>query len=496
MGDIFIQTEDNLFAIQTALHVQQITGIPVSATFNNTQIRPTQKNLDTWIRNFRSLYEAGVRSCTLPHTHWMLTGQVQTEFPDLLVKNTILRTVSEAREVAALAQAGFHYVNLDRVLMRDHDRLKEIIKVKQKYDVKLSLLANEGCLGGCHVMSEHFEFNNTRTTGPQYFNDPISRVSCPKWDTSDSAIDLKMANFPPWRKDWIEFVEMGIDTIKMHGRESVSRMFETMDIIRRFANGEEVLFNQFDDYLKETHLDEKPISLWREKIKTCKFDCWDCNYCDKVWHARDNTNNKKIEAVAQAIVDAVNDPKPDQVEGLTSDRVRQLLNRLGKLSTHYLEVGCLNGATFCSTIKNNEMTCYAVDNWTNVVQAADGSTNLSVSKQTFIDNVKKVKGKNSVKLFDCDFIKADRNEIEKIDFMFYDADHSPVATAAAVSYFAEKFMPNTILVFDDANWEGVVAGVDAGLTRAGVRVAYHKIILNSQESREEWWNGLYIIVTE
>lgn len=39
MGDIFIQTEDNLFAIETALFIQKETGIPVSATFNNLEVK-------------------------------------------------------------------------------------------------------------------------------------------------------------------------------------------------------------------------------------------------------------------------------------------------------------------------------------------------------------------------------------------------------------------------------------------------------------------------
>ena len=141
MGDVFIQKESHQIAIETALYVQKETGITISATFNNISVRADQKNLETWIKNFKPLYEAGVRSCTLPHTHWLLTKQVKHNFPELFVKNTILRAVKEPREVAALAQAGFNYVNLDRVLMRDHDRLKEIKRVKDKYGIKLSLLA-------------------------------------------------------------------------------------------------------------------------------------------------------------------------------------------------------------------------------------------------------------------------------------------------------------------------------------------------------------------
>lgn len=492
MGDIFIQTEDNLFAIETALYVQTDTGIPVSATFNNIQVRPDQKNLDTWIKNFRPLYESGIRSCTIPHTHWMMTGQIQKEFPNLFVKNTILHDVSEPRDIAKLAEAGFKYVNLDRDLMRDQDRLREIKKVKDKTGIKISLLANEGCLGGCPVMSEHFHFNNTRT-GAQYFNDPISRVSCPKWDTEDSAIMLKTANFPPWREDWIELLQF-VDTFKMHGRESTDRLFETMDIIKRFAKGEEILFDSFNEYIKDTNLIEKPINIWRNKIKTCKFDCWDCNYCDKVWHAKGNTNNKKVEAVAQALVDSVNHRLNESVEGITSDRTRQLLNLLGKISTSYLEIGVLNGGTFCATIQNNKLNCYAVDHWKDNTQASNGSTNIISSKQNFIENAKRFKGENKIKVFDSNFLAVDKTQIGNIDLMFYDADHSHEMTSLAVTYFADKFADEAILIFDDANFDGVVSGANKGIKESGLEIIYNKLILNEMEDPDQWWNGLYITI--
>ena len=492
MGDIFIQTEDNLFAIQTALFIQKETGIPVSATFNNIEVRPDQKNLDIWIKNFRPLYDAGVRSCTLPHTHWMRTGQVKSEFPDLFVKNTILRNVSEARDVAHLAETGFDYVNLDRDLMRDHDRLREIKKAKEKYNIKISLLGNEGCIGGCPVMDEHFQFNNTRTT-VQYFNDPISRVSCPQWDTQDKAIALKTANFPPWREDWIELLQY-VDTFKMHGRESPNRLFETMNIIKRFANNEEILFDTFNDYLKETGLENRPIDAWRKKIKTCKFDCWDCNYCDRVWHAKGNTNNKKVEAVANAIVSSVNKKLDNKVEGITSDRTRQLLNELAKLSTSYLEIGVLNGGTFCSVLDGNTLKAYAIDHWKDETQAADGSTSIKASKQTFIDNVRKFKNTSTIKLFDSNFLNVDKTEINNIDMFFYDADHSHEMTSAAVRYFSDKFTNEAILIFDDANFDGVVSGAKEGMKESGLEVIYEKLILNEMEDPNQWWNGLYICV--
>ena len=492
MGDVFIQTEDNLVAIDNAIAVSDLTGIPLSATFNNIEVRPSQRNLDIWIRNFRPLYERGVRSVTIPHTHWVMTGQIQSEFPELFIKNTILRNVREPNEVANLARAGFHYVNLDRDLMRDHDRLREIQRVKNKYNIKLSLLANEGCLGACPVMDEHFEFNNTRTDGAQYFNDPISRVSCPKWDYTDHAIPLKTANFPPWRQDWLEFLDLGIDVFKMHGRESIDRLWETFDLVKRFARGDEILFDNFNDYLRETNLEHKPIKIWRDKIKTCRFDCWDCNYCDRVWLARGNNINKKAAAVAQAVTDSVNVRLTSRVEGITSDRCRQLLNQLGQLSTAYLEVGVLNGGTFCSVLEGNQLQAHAVDNWQQDTQAANGSTDIRASKKTFVENAKAHKGRNSIKVFDCDFSAVDLDEIDYIDFMFYDADHDPDVTAQAVRYFAEKFENETILVFDDANFDGVISGAVRGIAESGFEIVYQKIILNEIEDPDQWWNGVFV----
>ena len=130
MGDVFHQGDWGAIS-DNAIQIQEIIGIPVSATFNNINVPPTMQNLQTWIKNFAPLYEAGVRIATLPHTMWMLQGAIQKAYPELRVKNTILRNVQRANEVVKLAEAGFYYVNLDRDLMRDKDKLLEIKEAKE-----------------------------------------------------------------------------------------------------------------------------------------------------------------------------------------------------------------------------------------------------------------------------------------------------------------------------------------------------------------------------
>jgi len=127
MGDCF--TADQAL-VDAACYISNKSDIPLSATFNNIWVRPDQKNLDLWIENFAPIYDMGIRVVTLPHTTWVSTGQIQSAFPELFIKNTILREVTRPNEIVSLAEAGFNYINLDRDLMRDRDQLVRIQKQK------------------------------------------------------------------------------------------------------------------------------------------------------------------------------------------------------------------------------------------------------------------------------------------------------------------------------------------------------------------------------
>lgn len=500
MGDVFQGgIDDYIYLIELALHIQNEYGITASAVFNNTEVRPSQENLDLFIDNFRQLYAAGIRSVTIPHTHWVATGQIQAEFPDLFIKNTILRNVSEPREIEQLAKAGFNYINLDRDLMRDHDRLLKFKKAKEKYGVKLSLLANEGCMGGCIMMDEHYQFNNTRTDGPQYFNDAISRVSCHKWESEDQALALKTANFPPWKEDWDEFLnDLGIDVIKMHGRESVSRLKETMSIIRRYAAGEEILFDGFNDFIEETNLVDKPVNIWRNKIKNCNFDCWDCGYCDKIMKAKYGDKRiPKAMMVSNALVESTLDLPNIEIPGLTSPRVQALLNTLAKSSSVYLELGTYLGATTAAALSGNRLKAYLVDLWEEDLQPAEAELGLpDNSKAEFLENIDLYVGKNDIEVIQGDFFKIDTSNIKNVDLMFYDGPHDVESTKNIVLKYVDSLADTAVLVFDDANWNDVIIGADTGIAEAGLVKLYSKKLLNNIEDKSMWWNGLYIVVVK
>ena len=338
MGDCFMEND---VVGRSALYISHATDIPLSATFNNLYVRPDQKNLDTWIENFRPYYNSGVRVVTLPHTTWVSTGQIQKEFPELFIKNTILREVTRPNEVVALAKAGFHYVNLDRDLMRDSDSLDRIRHAKEHCKqigkpVKISMLVNETCWGGCPIMPEHYHYNSTRSSeDPIFFASPISRVSCSTWDVENPEVDLKQANLPPWREDWVEILDKGVDVFKLHGRESAMRLQESMDLIKRWAAEEEYMFPEYKKYQAELSMKDAPINVWRDKIKNCKFDCWECNYCEAVIDSHMKKSDLQVHPHVETCIDAfknsgkyLSNHTSAPVPGLTSERVRHFLNNI------------------------------------------------------------------------------------------------------------------------------------------------------------------------
>ena len=489
MGDVFQSDTNELISV--ALKIQEATGIPISATFNNIEVRPSQDNLDTWIHNFDQLYNAGVHSATIPHTHWVATGQIQKKFPELLIKNTILRQVQTAKDVAKLGKHGFHYVNLHRDLMRDHDSLARIRKAADKYDMKISLLANEGCAGGCAMMEEHFQFNNTRVgDNPQYFNDPISRVSCSKWDITDPSSDLKKANFPPWREDWVELAKY-VDVFKMHGRENIKRFYETLKIVENYHNKKEILVSGFEQYLDDTNLKDKPINAWRKIIKTCKFDCWDCNFCDKVYESKSGkANNSKAITLVQALVSHENNDYTNNIQGLTSERVKKLLHQLGKDSIMYLEVGSAMGSTAISVLDTNiPVTC--VDNWNENINPESGEFKLPTNNKKQFDN--NTSSYKNLKVYNDDMLNV-KLEDNGYDLFFYDGPHDQELTAKAVEHYSKYWADEAILIFDDANWQGVVNGSKQGILNTNYKIEFEKLILNNIEDKTKWWNGLYVMV--
>ena len=84
--------------------------------------------------------------------------------------------------------------------------------------------------------------------------------------------------------------------------------------------------------------------------------------------------------------------------------------------------------------------------------------------------------------------------LNSMKMFFYDGPHDESSVAKAVEHYWPALAEEAILVFDDANWDGVVDGARTGINNCRGLATYEKLILNSIENKNEWWNGLYIVV--
>lgn len=292
MGATF-KEEQLVQMFQNAITLEATTGVRVSATFNNVSVPATSENLEIFTKNLKYMYDAGLRSMTQPHNHWMMTNVFKEQFPEMLVKNTVLKRVATAQDFWNAAEVGYDYVNIDRILLRDEKALKNIKKAQLRFQeetgryVPTALLANEGCRGKCPAMDEHYTLNSASGskipgTDKPYFYQPISKNTCPKWRLEDDAYSFKMANIPPYRSD-VERILENIDILKMHGREGFGLLNDTISFVESYVNGDEELFDiSVRTQIETLNVKPKVLETWRDKIRDCQFECWECGMCDKL----------------------------------------------------------------------------------------------------------------------------------------------------------------------------------------------------------------------
>jgi hypothetical protein len=282
MGGIIVP-EERASVITNALVISQQFNIPLSATFNDITLSPSYFNYQIFVKNFKLLYESGVRIVTIPNTAWLAFG-LKKEYPELFVKNTILNRVQTPAQVVSLFESGFDYINLDRELMRDEKKLKEIKEAKtlmeKQLDKKLyiSLLYNEGCEANCPIHADHYAYNlNRKITDPSYFSSEMHDISpcILKQDNAD-LWNLKSASIPSYYSE-LERLSQFIDVFKMHGRESRNAFYESMEIVRQFKR-RKLINDPFRKIL--SRLPDKDRKLWFKTIRNCRFNCWKCKICE------------------------------------------------------------------------------------------------------------------------------------------------------------------------------------------------------------------------
>ncbi len=168
-----------------------------------------------------------------------------------------------------------------------------------------------------------------------------------------------------------------------------------------------------------------------------------------------------------------------KMEGMSSAKVRHFLNNLR--AKKYLEIGSWKGSTAVAAVIGNGIA-YCIDNWSQF-----GGPKADFERNTAGLNVK---------LIDQDCMTVDRSTLpDDFDVFFYDGDHSPEVTRAAIAAYASNLASEAIIVVDDTNFAGVTDASRAAFVDAGLTVQKEWLLpAKHNGDREEWWNGVLVAV--
>lgn len=205
---------------------------------------------------------------------------------------------------------------------------------------------------------------------------------------------------------------------------------------------------------------------------------------------------RQIEyAIAQAnVFKSKLSPEALAVPMLGSLKIRHLLNNLGAISTHFLEVGSHVGGSYCSTVFGNKnlVSATAIDNFCEDFANIDAERELSKNASIFSPELLNWHLVNQ----DCFTIKKEQIQ-NNIDLYNYDGNHSEESQCKAITHFLPMMADEFILVVDDyagaPEFGQVKEGTQRGIKESGVIVLYEQeLITDPKWPNDTWHNGYYV----
>lgn len=266
------------------LELQKYTAIPLNIVFNDNTVIPSQKNLQLFLKNLSILYESGIRYITIPFLSWI--EAIKKVFPCLMIRSSVLFPVKSVSDFIELAATGIDGVCLHSNLIRSIDLLKEIEATRNKDfpNVKLSIIANEGCFGSCLLKQEH------RTLTIKGESDHLRKGKYYCHIANGEIISLlKKASIIPLLTEYTKY-ERIIDYFKLTGRNSELIFGDSLKILDSYSKGKDILLNGINTYGENIpyiftllHKNQVTINRWLKRIENCGFNCYKCKYCEQLF---------------------------------------------------------------------------------------------------------------------------------------------------------------------------------------------------------------------
>ena len=199
-------------------------------------------------------------------------------------------------------------------------------------------------------------------------------------------------------------------------------------------------------------------------------------------------------SVGGILADLGSEELASDVAGMTSQKVRRLLNGIVGLSPgwRHLEVGTHQGATFISAMLNN-MDAYGVsyDNFSQFWHCPDSGGCFTSS--ALARNIEKYKDRmGQITLRRTDFFN-NPYELLSFDSFFYDGNHDQEWQEKAVIAAFEACADNFVYVVDDWNLPGVREGTLEGFEQSKPRDTRHWN-LGKENTSDDFYEGIGLFV--
>jgi len=306
---VTVGDSENTLHLRQMVQLQEQTGIRVTPVFNNIYVPNTRRNLELFVEGFKPLYEMGIRSVSIPHILWLKIGLLQRTFPDVGIKNTVLRKVHSGQEFWNCAEAGYEYVNLDQSIARDLRVLKEVAQAQTRFHeltgrhVVTSIITGEGCFGACALRDEHY----LHTMGHHQTGDAGSNIEIFRYPQSFSCLattepDLLSPmhlGLPPFRDD-LEETCAYFDVIKLAGRRAFQSLADCIASVETLVDGDGPFAFDPPDLIQYafSHAEQHggALARWRQMVRECRYQCWDCTACSDLVAAYMLRGGERIQA--------------------------------------------------------------------------------------------------------------------------------------------------------------------------------------------------------
>lgn len=266
-------------------YIKDTFGIDGCLTLNNSTMDTRPDNMRLFIKNFREMYDQGVRSITLPVAAW--ASFFKREYPDVKIRNSVVTPLSHPQEmVHYVEESGYNMLYLREDMVKDRGLMKQFFKTRDIAckDLELGMLVdNEACIHYCPLKKDHYAAMNHVKTAEEVkcVGDYLFRNFCTEKEECDLPSWYKRTYVFPIRDHFDWFVD-NFDFLKFTGRTILQDLWDAMEIIDTYTQTKKkTLLQSWFKRLIRDMKDIQEMSNFFDKHLTCKSYCATCGFCDE-----------------------------------------------------------------------------------------------------------------------------------------------------------------------------------------------------------------------